>query len=425
MDPVEAKEVQWEDVQLFVGLDWAKNKHDVVAVNATGRRVLERTIEDTAAGWALLREDLARVVGENLDAVAVAVETNNGPAVERLLRLGCRVYPMNPKAAGRYRDRKAPSGGRNDLLDAWSFADGLRTDGHAWRPLRPEDPLTQEIRLLCRDEVHLIEQRTAFVNQLQEALHEYYPAAVEAFDDWVCSAAWAFVERFPTPEVLRRKGRRTWEKFLHTHGLYRPATYPRRMEIFAHAGEFCGPPPVTRAKSRLAVALVRQLRVLEKQLEEYRSAIDELFARHPDHDLFDSLPGAGPKLAPRLLSELGADRDRFEDAQGLQSYAGTAPVCTQSGKTRWVSMRRACNKLLRATVHLWANLSREKCLWADTYYQKKREEGKSHATALRCLGQRWLKILLKMWRDHRRYDEALHLRNMVKRGSWTLQVTPQ
>jgi transposase len=424
MDPAEAKEVRWEDIQLFAGLDWAKNKHDVVAVDAKGRRVLELTIEDTAAGWAILRERLAKLVGENLRPVAVAVETNNGPAVERLLLLGCRVYPMNPKAAGRYRDRKAPSGGRNDLLDAWSFADGLRTDGHAWRPLRPDDPLTQEIRLLCRDEVHLIEQRTAFVNQLREALHEYYPAAVEAFDDWVCPAAWAFVERFPTPAVLLRKGRRTWEKFLHTHGLYRAATYQRRLEIFARAQEFCGPPPVTSAKSRLAVALVRQLRLLEKQLEEYRAAIEELFARHPDHDIFQSLPGAGPKLAPRLLSELGADRDRFEDAQGLQSYAGTAPVCTQSGKTRWVHVRRACNKLLRATVHLWSSLSREKCLWADTYYKRKREEGKSHATALRCLGQRWLKILLKMWQDRCCYDEALHLRNMVHRGSWTLQVAP-
>ena len=424
MDHPQPKEVQWEDVQLFAGLDWAKNKHDVVAVDPAGRVVLELTIEDTAAGWAILRERLTRLVEENLGAVAVAVETNNGPAVERLLDLGCRVYPMNPKAAQRYRDRKAPSGGRNDRLDAWSFADGLRTDGHAWRPLNPDDPLTQEIRLTCRDEVRLIEQRTALVNQLQDALHEYYPAALEAFDDWVCPGAWAFVERFPTPATLLKKGRRRWEKFLHANRLYRPDTYKRRLEIFARADQFCGSAPVTSAKSRLAVALARQLQVLQRQLQEYRAAIEELFRRHPDHDLFDSLPGAGAKMAPRLLGELGSDRDRFEDAQGLQSFAGTAPVCIQSGKSRWVHLRRACNKWLRSAVHLWANLSRPECVWAETYYQRKRQEGKSHATALRCLGQRWLKILLMMWRNRCCYDEGLHLRNMVKRGSWTLQVAP-
>ena len=72
--------------------------------------------------------------------------------------------------------------------------------------------------------------------------------------------------------------------------------------------------------------------MLEKQLQEYRSQIEKLFAKHPDHDLFGSLPGAGPKLAPRLLSEIGEDRNLFPDAQSLQCYAGTAPVSYQSGQ---------------------------------------------------------------------------------------------
>jgi transposase len=422
MDTKEPQEVQWKDIQLFAGLDWAKDHHDVVAVDRQGQIQIDLSFPDTAEGWADLRQRMNRLVGANLGRIAVAVETNNGPAVERLLDLRCRVFPMNPKAAQRYRDRKAPSGGRNDHLDAWSFADGLRTDGHAWRALKADDPLTQEIRLLCRDEVRLIAQRTALVNQLQEALHEYYPAALEAFDDWVCPGAWAFVERFPSPAILVNKGRRVWEKFLHTHRLYRPQTYQRRLEIFARADQFCGSPAVTSAKSRLAVALARQLQVLDKQLQEYRQAIKELFRRHPDYDVFNSLPGAGGKMAPRLLGEMGSHRDRFEDAQGLQCFAGTAPVCIQSGQNRWVHLRRACNKWLRTAVHLWANLSRPKCVWAEAYYQRKRQEGKSHATALRCLGQRWLKILLKMWQDRCPYDEALHLRNMVNRGSWTLEI---
>ena len=57
------------------------------------------------------------------------------------------------------------------------------------------------------------------------------------------------------------------------------------------------------------------------------------------------------------------------------------------------------------------------------YYQKKRDEGKSHACALRCLGQRWLKILTKMRQTGKRYDESLHLRNQLKRGTWTLTLT--
>ena len=74
----------------------------------------------------------------------------------------------------------------------------------------------------------------------------------------------------------------------------------------------------------LALSLVKVLFALENQLSEYRKRIEELFESHPDHDLFRSLPGAGPKLAPRLLGEIGDDRERFDgDVQNLQCLAGT------------------------------------------------------------------------------------------------------
>ena len=193
-----------QQFRLFVGFDWASDHHDVVAVDPDGRIVLQLTIDDTAEGWATLREKLAKHVGQDLPAVAVAIETCNGPAVERLLEMGCGVYPLNPKAARQYRLRKSPMGAKCDRLDAWSFGDALRTDGHGWRRLEPDDPLTKELRILCRDEVQLIRQRTALVCQLKQALHEYYPAALEAFDDWLAPSSWAFVQKFPTPQALVR-----------------------------------------------------------------------------------------------------------------------------------------------------------------------------------------------------------------------------
>ena len=92
---------------------------------------------------------------------------------------------------------------------------------------------------------------------------------------------------------------------------------------------------------------------------------------------------------------------------------------------RMVSFRRACNKTLRATFHLWANLSREQCAWAQIYYTRKKEQGMSHAAALRCLAQRWIKILWRMWQDRLYYDEARHTQNQVKHGSWVLSLLPE
>ena len=404
----------------YAGFDWAMENHQVVVVDRAGAIVLQEKVEESAQGWQGLQSKLAA-----LGKVGVAIETSCGPAVERLLAMGLVVFPLNPKAAERFRDRKAPSGVKDDTLDAWSFADALRTDGQAWRPLVAQDSHTQLLRMLCRDEIALIEQRTGLVLQLKQALYEYYPAALEAFCDWTSSAAWDLVLAFPTPLSLREAGKRRWQTFLHTHRLYQPEQVQRRLEIFARADRFANPSEaVTMARSLLAVTIAKQLRTLEGQLKEYRQRIEKLFADHPDSGLFGSLPGAGDKLAPRLLGELGTHRQVFESAQALQCYAGTAPVTRKSGKSRVVKIRWMCNKVLRATVHLWADQSRHGCAWAQAYYQQKRKQGASHAQGLRCLGQRWLKILWRMWQDRVCYDEALHMRNQTRHGSWVITLLP-
>jgi transposase len=407
----------WNEITHYAGFDWAKGHHQIVIVDRQGQIVAEWEFDHSLEGWKQWRERAASYPG-----LAVAIETNQGAAVDQLLQSGSTVYPINPRSAKGYRERKVASSNKTDQLDAWSLADALRTDGHGWRALAPLDPLLQELRLLCRDELNLIGQRTALVNQLQQALSEYYPAALEAFDDWTLAGSWKFLQRFPTPEALAKVGRRKWENFLHCHKLYRPETHARRLACFEKATQFCGSPGVTRAKSLLALSLVEVLIVLEKQLQEYRSQIEQLFAKHPDHDLFGSLPGAGPKLAPRLLSEIGEDRQLFPDAQSLQCYAGTAPVSYQSGQVHKVYLRRQCNKHLRCAIHLWSDLSRRWCPWAQVYYQQLRKRGKSHAVALRSLGHRWLKIIWKMWQSRTSYDAELHARNQLQHGSWILQL---
>jgi transposase len=352
----------------------------------------------------------------------VAIETSQGAAVDQLLQRDYTLYPVHPVAAQSYRERKAPTGTKTDHLDAWGLADALRTDGHGWKALQPLDPITQQLRLLCRDEVTLIEQRTALVNQLQQALTEYYPAALEAFDDWTDAFTWEFVLAFPTPQRLVLAGKRRWEKFLHTHKLWRPETVEKRLKLFATADQFKASDPIVVAKSQLAVSLCKLLCTLRKQLALYRKQIEALFRDHPDHDLFGSLPGAKKVLAPRLLAGVGGDPERYGSPDVLQSIAGTAPISYQSGKLSKVRVRWACDKFLRHTVHLWADCFRKTSVWGETYYQQKRQEGMTHVCALRCLGQRLLKILFRMIVTKTPYDAELHARNQKKLGSWVLKL---
>ena len=408
---------QWNQYTHYAALDWASDHHDVVVVDRSGFIALEFRFAHTAAGWAEFTEKMKPYAG-----CPLAFETSSGPAVDQLLQRGWQLYPINPKAAQRYRERKAPSGTKTDAHDTWSMADALRTDGHNWRPLVPQDEATALLRVLCRDEIGLIEQRTALVNQLIAALREYYPAALEAFQDWTKPYAWALVKQFPTPTLLQQAGKRRWEKFLHTHRLWRPDSAPERMKLFAAANALPASPATVKAKSLLATSLVQVLQALESQLDEYRLRINQAFAQHPDHDVFGSLPGAGEKLAPRLLAELGTAREVFPDPEALCCQAGVSPVSFQSGKIRKAHIRWACDTVLRHTVHLWADCSRRKSAWAQAYYGRKREQGMSHAAALRCLGKRWLKILWRLWQDHKTYDLEIHERSLKDHGSWVCSL---
>ncbi|HWH71618.1 MAG TPA: IS110 family transposase [Candidatus Sulfotelmatobacter sp.] len=410
----------WQEITHYAGFDWAKDHHTVVIVDGTGDIVADFEFEHSLEGWKSFAEKTA--AWPNL---AVAVETSQGAAVDQLLQRDYTLYPVHPVAAKSYRERKAPSGTKTDHIDCWGLADALRVDGHGWKLLHPMDPLTQQLRLLCRDEVSLIQQRTVLVNQLQQALCEYYPAALEAFEDWTDAFTWDFVIEFPTPQELVKAGKRRWEKFLHQHKLWRPETAQKRLQTFAQADQFKASDPIVRAKSQLAVSLSKLLRTLGQQLALYREQIAALFRDHPDHDLFGSLPGAKEVLAPRLLAAIGSDPERYGSQEVLQSFAGTAPVSYQSGKLDKVHIRWACDKFLRHTVHLWADSFRKASAWGQAYYQQKRDEGMSHACALRCLGQRLLKIVFRMLKDKKPYDAELHARNQQKHGSWVLKLVKE
>jgi transposase len=406
----------WNEEPYFAALDWAQDHHDVVVVDRVGTIVADFRFSHTAQGW----EDFSTRM-QPFGQCPLTLETSAGLAVDQLLQRGYRLYPLNPLAAKDYRKRKAPSGTKTDRQDAWSMADALRTDGRTWRGLQPQDEATATLRLLCRDEIALIEYRTALVNQLQAALGEYYPLALESFEEWTKPYAWAFVRSFPTAQALAKAGRRKWETFLHVHKLWRGETAPQRLAQWQAGQQLNASAAVTQAKSLLALSLVKVLETLQQQIQEYRKRITEAFDQHPDRDIFGSLPGAKQTLAPRLLGFIGSGREVFPDADSLMCQAGVSPVLYQSGKICKARIRFVCDHFLRHTVHLWVDQSRRTCDWAQEYYQAKRDQGHNHASALRCLGKRWLKVLWRMWQDHTKYDEDTYLKALKKRGSFVWQ----
>ena len=121
----------YSELKHYGGLDWAKRQHQVYILDGQGQVVERFKFEHSGPGWAHFRERI-----QPYPDLGMAIETSSGAVVDQLLQSGVRVWAVHPQAAKAYRQRQAPSGVKDDDLDAWSLANALRTDGMDWRPLR-------------------------------------------------------------------------------------------------------------------------------------------------------------------------------------------------------------------------------------------------------------------------------------------------
>jgi transposase len=222
---------------------------------------------------------------------------------------------------------------------------------------------------------------------------------------------------FPTPQALAEASERTLYAFLKGH---RIGLSPKWQERVAARGEATSWPsdPAVQAVMPLRVhALVALLRTLKTQLDELRRRIRAAYRDHPAGALFASLPRSGEKLGPRLLGHFGTQPGRYESARSVQQLAGCVPVTRQSGKSKKVYFRRACQKRFRNALHQYALSSLQGSAWARACYDLACERGQSNAQALRAVGARWIKIIYRMWITHTPYDEAVYLASLIRHGS--------
>jgi transposase len=398
---------------LYVGVDWAEAQHAACLVDAAGVVVRRLTIPHRPAGLARLRAAIAAAEPEPA-AVLVAIERPDGLLVDGLLAAGYVVYALNPKAVERYRERTRLAGGKTDPADAELLARILVTDRDRHRPVRPSGPLVEEVRVLARQDEAAGRDQTRLHNRLRQDLLAAFPAALDAFPALLGLSALRFLERWPSVTEAGALTEAEIAAFLRRQGHHRADAAAARIHAALHADVLAAPAHLAAARAGAIRLAARQLLLLREQRAAWEQRLRELLAgdrAHPDGEILLSLPGLDARLAARVLGELGDRRARFPTPAALQSYAGTAPVTKASGRARVVVARTACNRFLRQALLRWAFCSLVRSAWARNCYDQHRQAGKTHFMALRCLANRWLRILHHLLATDQRYDEAVHQRN--------------
>jgi transposase len=398
-------------MDVFCGIDWAEDHHDIALVGRDGQLLARRRISDDAAGLAALLGLLAEHGDSAGDPVPVAIETPRGLLTACLRATGREVYPINPMAVARYRDRHSVAGRKSDHGDAVVLAGVLRTDAHAHRPLPADSELAQAIAVLARAQQDAVRDRTSAHNKLRSHLREYFPAFLAAFADLrggiMRAEARAILAAAPAPADAARLTLTQLRALLKKAGRSRgiDAEAARLRDAF-RAPQMRQLPLVEHAMGRQAQALLRQLDAACASADDLERAAVESFNQHPDAGIITSFPGLGSLTGARVLAEIGDDRSRFADAKGLKAYAGAAPITRASGKTLAVLHRRVKNQRLAAAGYIWAFSALPASPGARAHYDRRKADGDRHAAAQRNLFGRLLGCLHHCLATHTEYDET-------------------
>ena len=405
-----------EDFAALIAIDWADRKHDVCEQNnQTNTQTLDvisskpKAINDWASNLKI------KYKGQ---LVAVACELKKGPLIYALSKFNHIVlFPINPSTVAKYRKAFSHSGAKDDPSDAIVQLDILTLHMDKLTAITPDSPTVRKLSQLVEYRRKLVQERVDLTNRITTTLKNYYPHVLDWFKEKDTLIFCDFISRWPSLNVVKKARKQTLISFFNQHNARYSEVNEKRIQEIKAAEPLTDDMAIIAPNALLIECLIPQLKQLMLSIVRFDSEIKELYNTHADKFIFDSLPGAGPQIAPRLLAAMGSNRDRYQRAEEIQKYAGIAPVTERSGKQEWIHWRYSCTKFLRQTFVEWAGQSVRYSFWAKAYYCHQASKGKPHNTIIRALAFKWIRILFRCWKTKTAYDESTYLEALKRKGS--------
>lgn len=408
----------------YVAIDWAGQKHVGALQSADCSQIERGELDHTPEAVEAWAGELARRFGGQ--PLAVCLEQSRGALLYMLTKYEhLTLYPVHSTSLAKYREAFYPSGAKDDPSDAELLLELLVRHRDRLRRLEPDTVEIRTLQFLVEERRKLVDQKTAQSNRLTDRLKLYFPQVLQWFDQVDSAVVGDVLERWPTLEQLQQADPATFRQFLQAHNCRRPKRIQQQWEQIRQAVPATRDPAVVEAGVVSVRILVQLIRTLRRGIAELEEKIQRLAVQQPDFPIFDSLPGAGPALVPRLMVALGSRRERFDSAHQIHCYSGIAPVLERSGKKQWTHFRWQCPKFLRQTFHEWAGHSIRSSPWARAYYQQQRAQGKGHHAAVRALAYKWIRILFRCWKNRTPYNEQTYQQALRQRGSRLLMGSPE
>ncbi|TFV66603.1 UNVERIFIED_ORG: IS110 family transposase [Bacillus sp. AZ43] len=324
---------------IVIGADSHKRTHTVVALDAVGRKLAEKTTPATSEGhlalvtWAAQWPEV-RFALEDCRHLTRRLERDLLTAGQQVVRVPTRLM------AGARRGGRHP--GKSDPIDAEAVA--LAALRHDDLPIAELDGPTREVKLLVDYRRDLVAQRTRVQNQLRWHLHELDP-----------------------------------ELHVPSRGLRRYCVIDDLLDRLADR------PGVV---ARLTRALLERCRELTGQINALEAELKSLVGRLAPSLL--ALPGCGVLGAAMILGET-AGVHRFRNKDAYARFTGTAPIPVWSGSNRRdgkVRLNRGGNRTINTALHMIAVTQIRGVGPGKDYVARLHASGKTSTEAVRLLRRR-------------------------------------
>ena len=266
--------------------------------------------------------------------MVIGTETDRGQWVAALVAAGYTVCGVNPLQASRYRERHGVSGAKSDTGDAHMLTDMVRTGSHQLRAVAGDSPDAGAVKVVARTHKTLIWERTRQVQRLRYQLREYFPAALEAFDDLDAPDALELLGKAPDPARAARLTRAQVSAALKRARRRNITDKATAIMAALRSPQLGQPPAVTAAYAVTARSLIAVITTLNEQVKVLEEQVGAHFGRHPDAEIYLSQPGIGPVPGARVLGEFGDDPGRYASGKARKNYAATSPSPARPARKR-------------------------------------------------------------------------------------------
>lgn len=361
---------------IFVGIDVAKYFHVASAFDSiSGEMVLDSLrFDNNDEGFDSLLSVLSK-----FDDIAFGFESTahyHQNLFNFLSRNDFKCYLLNPIQTHRFRGLSIRNA-KNDNIDSRSIAQFLM---FSHMDLLEKEFNQNDLKEFCTQRDSLLKEYSKLKIKLLSYLDRVFPELehVVGKSGIHSKAVQAILKEYPTAQQISsvRIDRLINIGLTASKRKFKEAKIRRIKEAAKVSVGFESPALALKIRQT-----IESLEHLKRQIDEINSAIidNPLVRESPLH----KIKGINSIEIAYIMSAI-VNISRFDSAKKVVAYAGLDPIVRQSGtftatRTR---MSKRGNKLLRYALIWAANNVRKHNADMETYYSKKRSEGKNHYNAL-------------------------------------------